>query len=202
MKKKLSVFCIALLLCGCGNPSFETTTLQSPKHTVESTTTSESNVKNETSSPPKSQNIDLPNTESLDKELINILSKLGAVGSPEMDYISYRATDSGDIDIDFLVDTDLYSLRVSCMYIEVLSKWSIFRVSNDENKHCYYVAPGTEEMVDLYDYKTDALISEKSANPKTSSELMDDYEKEMESIGDDYDADLDSIADEYNVSGK
>ncbi|WP_349674558.1 hypothetical protein [Lacrimispora sp.] len=185
MKKSFIIIGMCLLLSGC---SKATAQKETQTVTAESVT--------EVSSTEDSE--DLPNLDYLKKKLNDCVAILGISEVTDAYYDNVEKIDSDTIFLDVILTTDLYKLKCTCSYLGLTDHWAILYVENNENNHTYYISPGHEETVDLYDYATDTLISKKKDNPETK-DPMADFNESLESINADLDSKLNSIADEYNI---
>lgn len=156
-----------------------------------------------TITPEESQSLDiiadLPNTDDLARELTLVMNDLGITDKPENFEFANAKKNGDDISLDVTMTTEICSLNFSCNYVNLTSHWVIYLVENVENHHSYWVVNGQEKYVDLYDYKTDQLISSQSDSFNTD-ELLDDFDKQLESISESSDNALNSIADKYNLN--
>lgn len=185
MKKYFIIIGVCLLLSGCSKATVQKETQTSAAESVTEVSSTEDSE-------------DLPNLDYLKKKLNECVTILGISEVSDAYYDNVEKIDSDTIFLDVILTTDLYKLKCTCSYIGLTNHWAILYVENNENNHTYYIAPGHEETVDLYDYATDTLISKKKDNPETKDPVAD-FNESMESINEDLDSKLDSIADEYNI---
>ena len=143
--------------------------------------------------------VDLPDTDGLARKLSLVMNDLGITDKPKNFEFTNAKKSGDDILLDVAMTTEICSLNFSCNYISLTSHWIIYSVENAENHHSYWVMDGQEKYIDLYDYKTDQLISSQS-DSFNSDELLDDFDKQLESISESADNALNSIADEYNLN--
>lgn len=205
---------VAITACGgSATPSETTAAATSPTETttiVEAETEPETEATREaptfpvyTITPEESQSLDiiadLPDTDGLARELTFVMNDLGITDKPTNFEFANAKKNGDDISLDVTMTTEICSLNFSCDYVNLTSHWMIYLVENAENHHSYWVMNGQEKYIDLYDYKTDQLISPQSASFNTD-ELLDDFDKQFESISESADNALNSIADEYNLN--
>lgn len=205
---------VAITACGgSATPSETTAAATSPTETttiVEAETEPETEATREaptflvyTITPEESQSLDiiadLPDTDGLARELTFVMNDLGITDKPTNFEFANAKKNGDDISLDVTMTTEICSLNFSCDYVNLTSHWMIYLVENAENHHSYWVMNGQEKYIDLYDYKTDQLISSQSDSFNTD-ELLDDFDKQLESISESSDNALNSIADKYNLN--
>lgn len=200
---------VAITACGGSATPSETTTAETAT-VVEAETESETEAAKEaptfpvyTITPEESQSLDiiadLPDTDGLARELTLVMNDLGITDKPKNFEFANAKKNGDDISLDVTMTTEICSLNFSCDYVNLTSHWMIYLVENAENHHSYWVMNGQEKYIDLYDYKTDQLISSQSDSFNTD-ELLDDFDKQLESISESSDNALNSIADKYNLN--
>ena len=200
---------VAITACGGSATPSETTAAETAT-AVEAETESETEATKEaptfpvyTITPEESQSLDiiadLPDTDGLAKELTLVMNDLGITDKPTNFEFANARKNGEDISLDVTMTTEICSLNFSCDYVNLTSHWMIYLVENAENHHSYWVMNGQENYIDLYDYKTDQLISSQSDSFNTD-ELLDDFDKQLESISESSDNALNSIADKYNLN--
>lgn len=182
---------VAITACGGSATPSETTAAETAT-AVEAETESETEATKEaptfpvyTITPEESQSLDiiadLPDTDGLAKELTLVMNDLGITDKPTNFEFANARKNGDDISLDVTMTTEICSLNFSCDYVNLTSHWMIYLVENAENHHSYWVMNGQENYIDLYDYKTDQLISSQSDSFNTD-ELLDDFDKQLESI--------------------
>ncbi len=140
---------------------------------------------------------ELPNLDNLKDKLSNFASQIGISEITDAYYDNIKKIDSDTIFLDVVLTTNLYKVKCNCSYRGFTDSWTILSAENNETNHTYYILPGNEDSVDLYDYATDNLISKKKENSE-KKDVVKEFNESMESINEDYDAKLNSIADKYN----
>lgn len=140
---------------------------------------------------------ELPNLDNLKVKLNNFASQIGISEITDAYYDNIRKIDSDTIFLDVVLTTNLYKVKCDCSYRGFTDSWTILSAENNETNHTYYILPGNEDSVDLYDYATDNLISKKKENSE-KKDVVKEFNEQVESINEDYDAKLNSIADKYN----
>lgn len=145
----------------------------------------------------KADSEELPNLDNLKVKLNNFASQIGISEITDAYYDNIRKIDSDTIFLDVVLTTNLYKVKCDCSYRGFTDTWTILSAENNENNHTYYILPGNEDSVDLYDYATDNLISKKKENSE-KKDVVKEFNEQVESINEDYDAKLNSIADKYN----
>lgn len=219
MKKTKLIMAAALssvAITACGGSATPSETTAAATSATETTTIVEAETEPETEAPKEaptfpvytitpeeSQSLDiiadLPDTDGLAKELTLVMNDLGITDKPTNFEFANARKNGDDISLDVTMTTEICSLNFSCNYINLTSHWIIYLVENAENHHSYWVMNGQENYIDLYDYKTDQLISSQSDSFNTD-ELLDDFDKQLESISESSDNALNSIADKYNLN--
>lgn len=145
----------------------------------------------------KADSEELPNLDNLKVKLNNFASQIGISEITDAYYDNIRKIDSDTIFLDVILTTNLYKVKCDCSYRGFTDSWTILSAENNETNHTYYILPGNEDSVDLYDYATDNLISKKKENSE-KKDVVKEFNEQVESINEDYDAKLNSIADKYN----
>lgn len=219
MKKTKLIMAAALssvAITACGGSATPSETTAAATSATETTTIVEAETEPKTEAtkeaptfpvyaitPEESQSLDiiadLPDTDGLAKELTLVMNDLGITDKPTNFEFANARKNGDDISLDVTMTTEICSLNFSCNYINLTSHWIIYLVENAENHHSYWVMNGQEKYIDLYDYKTDQLISSQSDSFNTD-ELLDDFDKQLESISESSDNALNSIADKYNLN--
>lgn len=211
MKKLyLATLCTIILLSnGCSDSNVKSTitesettteaTVETIKETKDESLTDKNTVDSAENIEKPDTSIELPNTEGLTKVLTEAFISIGLDNVPQLEFKNYESI-SGIINIDVYAETEKCKLLFDCSYIDITDSWSISFVKNSDNQHIYWVQKGLENKVDLYDYNTDTLISAKSET--FSSDPVDNFESQAESINDDFEKSLESIADKYQAKTK
>lgn len=163
-------------------PTMESTIISSAEDTTADTT---------------SDTDELPNLDNLKDKLRNFASQIEISEITDAYYDNIKKIDSDTIFLDVILTTNLYKVKCNCSYRGFTDSWTILSAENNETNHTYYILPGNEDSVDLYDYATDSLISKKKDNLE-KKDVVKEFNESMESINEDYDAKLNSIADKYN----
>lgn len=145
----------------------------------------------------KADSEELPNLDNLKVKLNNFASQIGISEITDAYYDNIRKIDTDTIFLDVVLTTNLYKVKCDCSYRGFTDSWTILSAENNETNHTYYILPGNEDSVDLYDYATDNLISKKKENSE-KKDVVKEFNEQVESINEDYDAKLNSIADKYN----
>lgn len=190
MKKCLIILGACLLLAGCSSTTSQKET-ESPTTTESVTEMSSSEVVSEDTEV-------LPNSDNLKKKLNEGVSVIGVQEVSNLYFDNINKIDSDTIFADVIIKTELYELKFHCSYHGITRSWIILYIENNDNLHTYYILPGNEDSVDLYDYSTDTLISKKKENSETK-DVVKDFNEKMESLNEEQESDLNSIADEYNI---
>lgn len=210
---------MAITACAGNAASSETTTSATATETpvaAEASTAAEAETAPETEAakeapmfpvstitPEESQSLDiiadLPDADGLARELTLVMNDLGITDKPKNFEFANAKKNGDDISLDVTMTTEICSLNFSCDYVNLTSHWIIYLVENAENHHSYWVMNGQEKYIDLYDYQTDQLISPQSDSFNTD-ELLDDFDKQFESISESADNALNSIVDKNNLN--
>ncbi len=190
MKKCLIILGACLLLTGCSSTTSQKET-ESPTTTESVTEMSSSEVVSEDTEV-------LPNSDNLKKKLNEGVSVIGVQEVSNLYFDNINKIDSDTIFADVIIKTELYELKFHCSYHGITGSWIILYIENNDSQHTYYILPGNEDSVDLYDYSTDTLISKKKENSETK-DVVKDFNEKMESLNEEQESDLNRIADEYNI---
>ena len=200
MKKTKLIMAAALssvAITACGGSATPSETTAAATSTTETTTIVEAETEPETEAPKEAPTF--PVYTITPEELTLVMNDLGITDKPTNFEFANARKNGDDISLDVTMTTEICSLNFSCNYINLTSHWIIYLVENAENHHSYWVMNGQENYIDLYDYKTDQLISSQSDSFNTD-ELLDDFDKQLESISESSDNALNSIADKYNLN--
>lgn len=138
----------------------------------------------------------ITNDESFSSALISALTEIGATDLSSASINSLENL-SGDVMAEILLEMSDRTLIADCMYLSLTDHWIINQIYDADSNHCYYSLDGNR-FFDIYDYGTDALISE-SQESLESIDPLKEYDKQSESISEDFDRKLESIADEYGL---
>jgi WD40 repeat protein len=124
------------------------------------------------------------------------------IGFQEITAFSLEEADievDGDIDLSIAItDIDGKIVLMECHYMHVIDDWAVFRITDYKNGNCYWAYGDTDKMVDIYDYQTGELISERS-DYRSIDEIMEDYDEKSNEIQQNFEDNLDRISDEYNL---
>lgn len=189
---------IVLNLAACSkNTSNVTTTAPVQDITVETIDSTETNSNSESSKNDILADDEImPEANQLSEKLASALIEIGASESTNMEYEKYNKHDDGDIDLDLVIDGGLHKLKISCYYANLIHSWLIISITNYDNKNYYYVGPGSAGLVDIYDYKSNELLSSKDP-AKETEDIIEHFNNEMESIDKSFDSALDDISKAY-----
>ena len=210
MKRKLliSIIPVILLIAGCG--SDKQTEAEEFKDAVASVVESESET--EIGAAQEETGGDRPFTAEEDKKASVIdYEALGAETGERFKEIGYNSdqaeiqcvnfTESGDtFSYDALFSSnDAPTLCVQIVYIGMTDTAMVSKISNHENGHVYWTIENMREYTDIYDYKTDELIS-----PKEKDFDMDEYmqgeEEKFDQIAEDYQQRFQETLEKYGVA--
>ncbi len=208
MKKYIAtgILLASILLTSCSGSNSSAaneTTLQETvlEESAAAEETSEEKIAlNESTSPVESgeessELISIPEEDSFYQKVAEVLVEIGVTNVYSS---TFSAEDqSGDLDVTMLMETDLCTLKLDCLYVSMTGNWMIIEVSNAENGHPYYVFDG-DRFSDIYDYETDTLISE-SREDMATQDVMQEFNEQMESIDAEFDQSMESIADKYGL---
>jgi len=197
MKKKLLVSIVSVLIVcsGCGQAT------KIPEETKNNQAAVEA-VAEETEEPAKdsseksSEGTDIPLSEDelniiagvdedkLFSELSDIFVEIGYdVRGSELEYVNFNNT-AGHMSYNMIYTSDgKPTLRV---LVTFEPEWArIASVDNRENGHVYWIIDNMRKYTDIYDYKTDELISP-AEKEFVLDEFMDDYQRQMDAISEEY----------------
>lgn len=120
--------------------------------------------------------LNLDNLSNLTDPLVKTCKSIGVKEIDKNSEFGNYNENSGiySLDIKFLTENNT-TLLVSMMYISMTqnSEWSVISIRNFNTGQYYYVPDEQKETVDIYDYTTGKLLSEKSTN--TSDSVKDAY---------------------------
>ena len=136
---------------------------------------------------------ELPAYNSLLTELSNVLAEIGAT---DFTVTAAYKTETDNLSITLYTD-QATPLHIDCLYIDLTDHWSIVQVYNIYNGHCYYTVSG-DRFSDIYDYKTDILLSE-SQESIEDYDPLEEFNEALESNNDEFNQKMESIADEYGI---
>lgn len=77
-------------------------------------------------------------------------------------------------------------------------EWEVLSVRNADNKHFYYEREGSADLVDLYSYETDELVSKAS---KTFEEAESETAASVAAAEEEFEDQFDSIREKYGIAG-
>lgn len=144
------------------------------------------------------QDDSFPNYDSFSSELTEVLVEIGATDFSSASIDTFEEHDNGDISAGISIETPQRSLHIDCSYYDILETWSVIQVYDINTEHCYYTPSGSRFM-DIYDYKTDTLVSE-SQESFEDFDPLEEFEDALESNEAEFDRKMESIADEYGLS--
>lgn len=146
------------------------------------------------------QEADFPNYDSFSSKLTEVLVEIGATDFSSASIDTFEERDNGDIDASISIETPQHFLHIDCAYYDILGTWSVIQVYDDNTKHCYYTSSGSR-FTDIYDYKTDTLVSESQESFEDYDPLAE-FEEDLESNNAQFEQKMESIAGEYGISYK
>ncbi len=131
-----------------------------------------------------------------------------ALGSIGFSTISDMSLESARIDSDGMIVEDVIfadsngkKVKLSCMYIPFSDKWGVISIGSTTSEKLYWMPEKSKKYYDLYDYKTDELISAKSED-YDSDKFREEIEEEMDKSSEEFDKALDDIAAKYGVNSR
>lgn len=138
----------------------------------------------------------LPDADGLTTVLSDTMEDIGVTGLATIDYGNLEEN-SGVITIQAYFVTDTAKrLIVPSMYITFTStkEWSVVSIKDVDTGNYYYVPDDLKSTVDLYDYNTGEIISEKT---ETHDDVMDEYHQELERIDQEFKEDMKKLEEKY-----
>ena len=144
------------------------------------------------------QDDSFPNYDSFSSELTEVLVEIGATDFSSASIDTFEKDDNGDINAGISIETPQHSLHIDCSYYDILGTWSVIQVYDINTEHCYYTPSGSR-FTDIYDYKTDTLVSE-SQESFEDFDPLEEFEDALENNEAEFDRKMESIADEYGLS--
>lgn len=144
--------------------------------------------------PEDSSNI--PDTDGLVSVLSDVMEDIGVTGLETVAYGNLEEN-NGIVTIQaYFVTNSEKKLIIPSMYITFTptKEWSVISIKDVDTGNYYYVSDGVEDTVDLYDYRTGELVSEKT---KTDDDVMDEYYQELERIDQEFDEKQEALEEKY-----
>lgn len=200
MKKKFLILGICMMLVGCSSSA-----PQKKDPPISSAANIEESKKNDFVLSSSDIIKALPNEELLDMELANVLYEINVSEISSISYENYSTNSYNDsIYVNVILETDLQFLRCNCFYMlmpdpdngEYFDYWNIVSIEGYDNKHCYYNG-SYDGIVDLYDYQTDTLVSEKYRN-FDDIDPVEELNRSIDSYKVESDKEWDSLEQELN----
>lgn len=143
--------------------------------------------------------LSIPDSDDLITEGSKILSLIGVEKVDNVIYGNYKSDTSNSIttvNLDAYTVSDIRNLIVSFMYLKTSSnssttpKWSISYVMDADTRNYYYVPDELKNTVDLYDYNTGEVISEKS---ETSEDVQERIDQDLDEAEEEFEEKLDDL---------
>ncbi len=141
----------------------------------------------------------IPDSDELINEVSKVLTSIGVKNVGGVTYGNYVSDISNGIttvNVDAFAVSDIRNLLVSFMYLKTSSnasktpKWSISYVMDADTRNYYYVPDELKNTVDLYDYNTGEMISEKS---ETSEDVQDRIDQNLDEAEEEFEEKLDDL---------
>lgn len=168
--KTLFIINIALLLIGCNKNN---------KNTIDTAELINQDVQDEVS------------TDDKYNCIVEALSSISAKVE-DMEFVSSNITDSGLIEEEFLITTDIKTLKCILYYSDTTNPVCYLWDNNDTNKMYYSPDDQYAETWDIYDYETGELLQEASVK-----DIMDIYNDEIDKLDEDFNNKLNDLYDKY-----
>lgn len=143
--------------------------------------------------------LSIPDSDDLITEGSKILSLIGVEKVDNVIYGNYKSDTSNSIttvNLDAYTVSDVRNLIVSFMYLKTSSnasktpKWSISYVMDADTRNYFYVPDELKNTVDLYDYNTGEMISEKA---ETSEDVQDKIDQDLDEADEEFEEKLDDL---------
>lgn len=147
----------------------------------------------------QTQGEELYDTDQAVNKAADALGSIGAYGHLNF---TFGNLDESELStsIDLYVPTSKSNLIVNLLRLKTRQdcEWEVLSVRNADNKHFYYEREGSADLVDLYSYETDELVSKAS---KTFEEAESETAASVAAAEDEFEDQLDSIAEKHSDSG-
>lgn len=136
----------------------------------------------------------LPDTEGLIAAINNALGEIRVAGNVNMTFGNYDNT-SGVFSLDgYGITQQGKHLLVSSTYISIAAspEWSVSYIKDADTGNYYYVPDEQKNAVDLYDYTTGELASEKT---ESLDEVQDRADEKVDEAESEFEGSLDNMGD-------
>lgn len=140
----------------------------------------------------------LPLSDSLVKEIALVTTEIGVTDIGSLTILSYEEGYGGTYDVEISLVCDGKEVRISCSYLELIERWAVSGVHDMENGHCYWYPDGMNGFCDLYDFKTNEIISAKS-DDFSLDEVIEKNNEEAEKAKEEFENALDELAEKYGI---
>lgn len=146
----------------------------------------------------QTQGEELYDTDQAVNKAADALGSIGAYGHLNF---TFGNLDESELStsIDLYVPTSKSNLIVNLLRLKTRQdcEWEVLSVRNADNKHFYYEREGSADLVDLYSYETDELVSKAS---KTFEEAESETAASVAAAEEELEKQVDSIAEKYSGS--
>lgn len=147
----------------------------------------------------QTQGEELYDTDQAVNKAADALGSIGAYGHLNF---TFGNLDESELStsIDLYVPTSKSNLIVNLLRLKTRQdcEWEVLSVRNADNKHFYYEREGSADLVDLYSYETDELVSKAS---KTFEEAESETAASVAAAEEEFEDQLDSIREKYGIAG-
>lgn len=176
-----------------------------PQNDTESTISSANDSYTDTGITSSTSNIDIsaiPNGNELLDEINLILNQINI--NNVSGFIDYNLTDDDIIlMIDVVMQVDDTKLKASALKFTKNTNWDITSIIeyNSDPIRYYYGSEAIIDNIDVYDFNTGEIISNKKSDFDTDKD-MQEYKDKMDQLSDDFNKKLDDIQEKYNSDTK
>lgn len=176
-----------------------------PQNDTESTVSSANDSYTDTGITSSTSNIDIsaiPNGNELLDEINLILNQINI--DNVSGFIDYNLTDDDIIlMIDVVMQVDDTKLKASALKFTKNTNWDITSIKeyNSDPIRYYYGSEAIIDNIDVYDFNTGEIISNKKSDFDTDKD-MQEYKDKMDQLTDDFNNALEKIQEEYSSDTK
>lgn len=175
---------MSFLFCSCSfSESTDTKQTSATKHDQYPEKSLKSRVPNNFNVISKEEELNIPDLNGLNTVLLEALEKIGVEKILYKEFGNYSDQDLWlELNAFVVTNTD------KCLYVDLryfkLSKpwsWECSIIKNSNNIDIIYYAPDIEEVVNLYDYNTDELVSPKSmTHEEFDKKIQEEEQKKVD----------------------
>lgn len=142
--------------------------------------------------------VSLPDLDGLIEAVVVAAKSIGVSDFVESEFGNYEKVGDVYINISAKCETETGTeLIIDSMYVTgYTSKWTTSSIIDYNTGNYYFVSDNSHDFVDLYDYKTGKLISEKTKN-FDDYDALDEFNKRCDEIDEEFQKSLNEISEKY-----